>query len=143
GIVAGESGAAGLAGLTELTSSAHAEARSILGIDSSTRVLLFSTEGATDPEGYQKIVEGEYVVPNEARDLKLDDLRLLASLGTTRLTSHVSRLTSHVSRLTPPPTPPSAPPSKPCAPATGTRPPRSASTGPQRRQKSGGRPPKS
>lgn len=56
GIVAGESGAAGLAGLNELLSPDHGAARAALDITSSTRVLLFSTEGATDPEAYQQIV---------------------------------------------------------------------------------------
>jgi diaminopropionate ammonia-lyase len=55
-IVAGESGAAGLAGLLELMGPAHAAARAALGITSSTRVLLLSTEGATDPVGYAAVV---------------------------------------------------------------------------------------
>jgi len=56
GIVAGESGAAGLAGLLELMGPAHAAARAALGITSRTRVLLLSTEGATDPLGYAVVV---------------------------------------------------------------------------------------
>lgn len=56
GIVAGESGAAGLAGLHELMSPACSTARARLGITPTTRVLLFSTEGATDPQGYKEIV---------------------------------------------------------------------------------------
>lgn len=56
GIVAGESGAAGLAGLNELMSSDHSAARASLGIGPESRVLLFSTEGATDPVGYREIV---------------------------------------------------------------------------------------
>jgi diaminopropionate ammonia-lyase len=58
GIVAGESGAAGLAGLDELMAPAHAAARAALGIGSDTRVLLLLTEGATDPAGYAEIVGG-------------------------------------------------------------------------------------
>jgi diaminopropionate ammonia-lyase len=50
GIVAGESGVAGLAGL--LLAAADPGARSTLGLDAASRVLLFSTEGATDPELY-------------------------------------------------------------------------------------------
>lgn len=48
GIVSGESGAAGLAGLLDR--------REQLGLDSSTTVLTISTEGATDPVGYARIV---------------------------------------------------------------------------------------
>lgn len=48
GIVAGESGAAGLAGLLDR--------RDELGLDSKMTVLTFSTEGATDPVGYEEIV---------------------------------------------------------------------------------------
>ncbi len=54
GIVAGESGAAGLAGF--LLAAADPAARETLGLDGSSRVLLFSTEGATDPVMYQKLV---------------------------------------------------------------------------------------
>jgi hypothetical protein len=32
--------------------------RDTLGIDGSTRVLLISTEGATDPDAYRRIVAG-------------------------------------------------------------------------------------
>jgi diaminopropionate ammonia-lyase len=57
GVVAGETGAAGLAGLIELTQSADAEpARKALGLDESARVLVICTEGATDPENYEQIV---------------------------------------------------------------------------------------
>jgi diaminopropionate ammonia-lyase len=56
GIVAGESGAAGLAGLTELMAPDNGAARATLGITSRTRILLFSTEGATDPDAYRQIV---------------------------------------------------------------------------------------
>jgi diaminopropionate ammonia-lyase len=54
GIVAGESGAAGLAGC--LLAAADPAARETLGLDSQSRVLLFSTEGATDPALYQQLV---------------------------------------------------------------------------------------
>jgi diaminopropionate ammonia-lyase len=57
GIVAGETGAAGWAGLAELIAAPDAEpARAALGLDATTRVLLLSTEGATDPEAYEEIV---------------------------------------------------------------------------------------
>ncbi len=57
GVVAGETGAAGLAGLIELlTGPENAEYRAKLGVNESTRVLLFVTEGATDPQAYREIV---------------------------------------------------------------------------------------
>ena len=54
GIVAGESGVAGLAGL--LLAAADPAARASLGLDADSRVLAFSTEGATDPAVYANIV---------------------------------------------------------------------------------------
>jgi len=54
GMVAGESGVAGLAAL--LLAAADRAARAALGLGPGSRVLLFSTEGATDPELYQKLV---------------------------------------------------------------------------------------
>ncbi|WP_238121070.1 MULTISPECIES: diaminopropionate ammonia-lyase [unclassified Xanthobacter] len=53
-IVAGESGAAGLAGL--LQAAADPEARAALGLDAGSRVLLVATEGATDPERYAALL---------------------------------------------------------------------------------------
>jgi diaminopropionate ammonia-lyase len=55
GVVTGESGVAGLAGF--LLAAADPAAREALGLDESSRVLLFSTEGATDPELFQAVVE--------------------------------------------------------------------------------------
>ena len=54
GIVAGESGVAGLAGL--LLAREDADACAKLGLDDGSRVLLFSTEGATDPALYAALV---------------------------------------------------------------------------------------
>jgi diaminopropionate ammonia-lyase len=54
GIVAGESGVAGLAGL--LLAAADPAASEALGLDDESRVLLFSTEGATDPVLYAELV---------------------------------------------------------------------------------------
>ncbi len=57
GIVSGESGAAGLGALLELSDkSASAELRQHLGVNQTTRVLVISTEGATDPIAYEQIV---------------------------------------------------------------------------------------
>ena len=57
GIESGESGAAGLAGLLALCSAPEpAEPRARFGIGASANVLVFSTEGATDPEAYARIV---------------------------------------------------------------------------------------
>jgi diaminopropionate ammonia-lyase len=53
-IVAGETGAAGLAALR--VAAADSEMRAALGLDQSSHVLIFGTEGATDPVLYEKIV---------------------------------------------------------------------------------------
>ena len=52
-IVAGESGAAGLAGLVQASSSA--DDRAALGLDKRSNVLLLNTEGATAPALYQRL----------------------------------------------------------------------------------------
>ena len=62
GITAGESGVAGLAGC--LLAAGDGAARQTLGLDASSRVLAFSTEGATDPDLYQQLV-GRSAVPTE------------------------------------------------------------------------------
>ena len=54
GIVAGESGVAGLAAL--LLAAADPASRALLSLGPDSRVLLFSTEGATDPELYARLV---------------------------------------------------------------------------------------
>ncbi len=56
GVVSGESGAAGLAGLFLVAG--EAAARAALGLDAGSRVLVFSTEGATDPDVYAALVGG-------------------------------------------------------------------------------------
>jgi diaminopropionate ammonia-lyase len=61
--VAGESGAAGLAGLLEAVE--HDDVRAALGLDGDARVLLLNTEGATDPDGYRRIVGR---APDEIRE---------------------------------------------------------------------------
>jgi diaminopropionate ammonia-lyase len=58
GVVSGETGAAGLAGLQELLRVGETEARRTLGVDEQTRVLLFNCEGATDPDAYGRIMAG-------------------------------------------------------------------------------------
>jgi diaminopropionate ammonia-lyase len=58
-IVAGESGTAGLGGLLQLLHSKEdGEARRLLGVNEDTRVLIFNTEGATDPDAYRRVVAG-------------------------------------------------------------------------------------
>ncbi len=54
GIVGGELGVAGLAGV--LLAAADPEAREVLRLDASSRVLAFNTEGATDPALYERLV---------------------------------------------------------------------------------------
>lgn len=57
-VLSGESGAASLAGLLALRSEATLEvAARELGLGAHARVLLINTEGATDPEGYRRVVE--------------------------------------------------------------------------------------
>jgi len=59
-IVAGESGAAGLAGLLALLRDPRLEgARAALDVGPETRVLLVNTEGATDPAAFLRIVGQE------------------------------------------------------------------------------------
>jgi len=53
-IVAGESGAAGLAGLMSVL--ANARHREALGLDATSRIFLINTEGATDQARYEAIV---------------------------------------------------------------------------------------
>ncbi len=53
-VVAGESAVAGLAGL--LLAAGEPFARAALELDENSRVLLFGTEGATDPEVYAELV---------------------------------------------------------------------------------------
>ena len=58
-VVAGETGAAGLGGLLELLGGdQRADIRASLGLTDQSRILLFITEGATDPEAYAEIVGG-------------------------------------------------------------------------------------
>ena len=52
----GESGVAGLLGLIEVAR--DEEWRRAIGLDERSRVLVFNTEGATDPELYGRIVGG-------------------------------------------------------------------------------------
>jgi diaminopropionate ammonia-lyase len=54
GVVGGESGVAGLAGLA--ASASDPAAREALGLGPDSEVLVFGTEGATDPEVYARIV---------------------------------------------------------------------------------------
>ena len=57
GIVAGETGGSGVAGLLELfTGPDAARHRELMRVNESTRVLAFITEGATDPDAYAQIV---------------------------------------------------------------------------------------
>jgi diaminopropionate ammonia-lyase len=57
GVVSGETGAAGLAGLLALLSDPDREQhRQLLGLTPESRVVVISTEGATDPMAYQRIV---------------------------------------------------------------------------------------
>jgi diaminopropionate ammonia-lyase len=54
GVIAGASGAAGLAGV--LVACGDARYRSRLGIGSGSSIAVVNTEGATDPESYEAIL---------------------------------------------------------------------------------------
>ena len=61
-VISGESGAVG-AGLitTVMTDPAYADLREAIGLDETSSVLMFSTEGDTDPVNYRKVVwDGAY-----------------------------------------------------------------------------------
>ena len=56
-IVAGESGAAGLAGLMAfMKADEFADARETFGLNENSRVLIFNTEGNTDTKNYKSII---------------------------------------------------------------------------------------
>jgi diaminopropionate ammonia-lyase len=56
GIVAGETGAAGLAGLLGVNDAPElSEARAAIGLGAQSTVLLLCTEGATDPDAYRRL----------------------------------------------------------------------------------------
>jgi diaminopropionate ammonia-lyase family len=56
-VVAGESGAAGVAGLMAVMEDpAYAGVREHIGLGRGSRVLAWSTEGATDPVGWERVV---------------------------------------------------------------------------------------
>ena len=58
-VVSGESGTVGMGGIDALMTEAdYAELKDALGLGADSRVLLFSTEGDTDPENYRNIVWG-------------------------------------------------------------------------------------
>ena len=58
-VVSGESGAVGMGLIaTLMTEPEYAELKQAIGLDEHSRVLMFSTEGDTDPENYRKIVWG-------------------------------------------------------------------------------------
>jgi diaminopropionate ammonia-lyase len=62
GVISGETGAAGLGGLEALLADTPSHSMSgLLGIDSSTRVLVICTEGKTDPVAYARIVQGNAI----------------------------------------------------------------------------------
>lgn len=57
GVVSGETGAAGLGGLLAILRGAGAlQLRDTLGISRDSSILILSTEGATDPEAYARII---------------------------------------------------------------------------------------
>lgn len=60
-IMAGESGAGGLAGFIAIMQDERFEAvKKHLGINETSRILFFNTEGATDPPSFQRIIDDVY-----------------------------------------------------------------------------------
>lgn len=58
-VISGESGAVGMGLIaTLMTEPEYAQLKEAIGLDGNSRVLMFSTEGDTDPENYRKIVWG-------------------------------------------------------------------------------------
>ena len=58
-VISGESGAVGMGLIaTLMTEPEYAQLKEAIGLDENSRVLMFSTEGDTDPENYRKIVWG-------------------------------------------------------------------------------------
>ncbi len=58
GIISGESGASGLAGLIALMKDKSLKnAKERIGIGQNSKIILINTEGDTDPENYKKIIE--------------------------------------------------------------------------------------
>jgi diaminopropionate ammonia-lyase len=56
-VISGESGAVGMGVISAIMQNpAYAALKAALGLDEHSRVLLFSTEGDTDPENYRRIV---------------------------------------------------------------------------------------
>ena len=66
-VISGESGAVGMGAIAAIMEDDSCQAlRQALELDQSSRVLLISTEGDTDPEGYRRIVwDGEYASVGE------------------------------------------------------------------------------
>lgn len=58
-IIAGESGAGGLAGFISIMTMKNGFLRDRLGITSNTNILFYNTEGATDPENFNKIIDSK------------------------------------------------------------------------------------
>lgn len=59
-IISGESGAAGLAGLLALLNDEnYRKTREKMNFNRNSRILLFNTEGDTDPVNYRKVITGE------------------------------------------------------------------------------------
>ncbi len=63
-IFSGEAGSAGLAGLAALSCDESLEdVKSEIGLDNTSRVLVFNTEGVTDPESFDELISREVDIP--------------------------------------------------------------------------------
>jgi len=65
-IFAGEAGAAGLGGLIATTGNPDlSELKDAIGLNKNSRVLVFNTEGVTDPELFDELINSEVDIPTE------------------------------------------------------------------------------
>ncbi|NDE46720.1 MAG: diaminopropionate ammonia-lyase [Betaproteobacteria bacterium] len=75
-VTSGETGAAGLALLQACKATPHLA--QVLGLDAKARVLIIGSEGMTDPQIYQSIVEA---APTPRTDYLLEQIEALAQIG--------------------------------------------------------------
>lgn len=81
GVVAGESGAAGLGALLSVADAHDPQQREALGLHSTATVLIVNTEGATDPVNYKRVVGVKPEVVAATRQARRDEKNVV-ELGT-------------------------------------------------------------
>ena len=88
GVVAGESGAAGLGALLSVARSGNQAEREAFGLSSQATVLLVNTEGATDPLNYKRVVGAKPEVIAVSRQHRRDEHQVV-EVGTREPQSRV------------------------------------------------------